>query len=337
MDRSREGGVIRWQHGLIVGKFRPPHKGHSFLIQTALEQVERLTLIVSSRASDPIPAELRAAWLRELFPTIDIRVWVATGYDPNDSELWARLTRRWLGEAPDVMFSSEGYGGEYARYLGCDHVCVDHERTVVPISASHIRTQPLAHLDYLEPPVRAYYVARVVLVGAESTGKSTLAQQMAAHYQTAWVPEYGRPYWEGLLGSAATAYGTQDFVHIAETQQQMEDMLARHANRVLICDTDAFTTGLWHELYLGSVSEAVQRVASRHRHTLHILAGDEIVWEDDGTRDRPERRHWFQQRFRDELAATGRPFLEVSGTVDERMAAATAAIDRILMATRHPA
>ncbi len=323
--------MTRWQHGLIIGKFRPPHRGHSYLIRTGLEQVDRLTLVVSSRASDPIPAELRASWLRELFPTVDLRVWTATGYDPDDSELWANLTRRWLGKTPDVVFSSEGYGNEYARYLGCDHVCVDHERKHVPISASHILAQPLAHLEYLDPPVRAYFVARVVLVGAESTGKTTLARQLAAHYQTAWVQEYGRPYWEGLLGSSATAYGTPDFVHIAETQQLMEDMLARHANRVLICDTDAFTTGLWHELYLGSVSEAVQRIADAHRHTLHVLTGDEIAWEHDGTRDQPERRHWFQERFRTELTATGRPFVEVTGSAEERLAAAIAAIDSILV------
>src|SRR5688572_30111190 len=93
-------------------------------------------------------------------------------------------------------------------------------------------------------------VIRVVLVGAESTGKTTLAKQLADHYRTARVPEYGRPYWEGLLPSATAAYTTLDFVHIAESQQRMEGMLARHANRVLICDTDAFTTWLWHELYL---------------------------------------------------------------------------------------
>ena len=110
----------------------------------------------------------------------------------------------------------------------------------------------------------------------------------------------------------------------------MEDMLARHASRVLICDTDAFTTWLWHELYLESDGAAVKSIADGHRHALHILAGDEIAWEDDGTRDRPEQRHWFQGRFRDELTASGRPFVEVRGSVDERLAQATAAIDRLL-------
>ena len=173
-------------------------------------------------------------------------------------------------------------------------------------------------------------VVRVVVVGAESTGKTTLAKRLATHYQTAWVPEYGRPYWEGLLPSSTARYTTDDFVHIAEIQQRMEDMLARHANRVLICDTDAFTTWLWHELYMKSDGAPVRSIADRHRHALHILAGDEIGWEDDGTRDRPEQRHWFQGRFREELLASGRPFVEVSGSVDERLAQATAVIDHLL-------
>jgi NadR type nicotinamide-nucleotide adenylyltransferase len=181
-------------------------------------------------------------------------------------------------------------------------------------------------------------VLRVVLVGAESTGKTTLARRLAAHYQTAWVPEYGRPYWEGLLPSSTASYTTDDFVHIAEVQQHMEDMLARHANRVLICDTDAFTTWLWHELYLGTDvhphgetdAAAVKAIADRHQHDLHILAGTDIPWEDDGTRDRPEQRAWFQERFRQELTASGRPFVEVGGTVEERLAKAVTAIDGLL-------
>jgi NadR type nicotinamide-nucleotide adenylyltransferase len=196
---------------------------------------------------------------------------------------------------------------------------------------------------------RSRPVLRIALVGAESTGKTTLARQLAAHYKTAWVPEYGRPYWEGLLPSSTTAYTTLDFVHIAEVQAQMEDMLARHANRVLICDTDAFTTWLWHELYLGhdgydpaaspmrpAVSapgmdaSAIRTIADRHRHALHILAGDEIPWEDDGTRDRPQRRHWFQERFRQELARTGRRYVEISGRPEARLAKAVAVIDRLL-------
>jgi nicotinamide riboside kinase len=65
---------------------------------------------------------------------------------------------------------------------------------------------------------------------------------------------------------------------------------------------------------------------------LHILTGDEVAWEDDGTRDQPERRHWFQRRFREELTRSGRPVVEVAGSPEERLVAATSAIDRLLTA-----
>jgi NadR type nicotinamide-nucleotide adenylyltransferase len=324
--------MTRWRHGLVIGKLRPPHKGHSFLIRTALEQVEHLTVIVCAEQSDTIPADLRAAWLREIFASVDVRVYGTSGYDDDDSQLWANLTRAWLGEAPDVVFTSEGYGETYARALGCEHVCVDRERKTVPISASQILAAPLAHLEFLEPCVRAHFVLRVRLVGAESTGKTTLARQLAEHYRTVWAPEYGRFYTEVMPDPETIAWAGPDFVHIAKVQAEMEDMVARHANRVLICDTDPLTTWLWHERYVRADLPAVRTIAATRRYQLTILAADDIPWEDDGTRDRPEERSWFQGRFREGLEASGRPYLLVEGPPERRLATATAAIDRLLRA-----
>jgi NadR type nicotinamide-nucleotide adenylyltransferase len=318
------------RHGLVIGKFRPPHRGHDLLIRTAREQVDRLTAIVCADRSDPIPAERRAAWLREIHPDVEVRVEETTGYDPDDSRLWADLTRRWLGRAPDVVFTSESYGEPYARFLGCAHVAVDPSRRRVPVSGSAVLARPLAHLDYLEPCVRAYFVPRVVLVGAESTGKTTLARALAEHYRTAWVPEYARLYCDGLLASRDYVWHPRDFVHLARAQQGLEDELARHAIPVLICDTDAFATALWHELYLGHPSEEVRRIADSRGYALYLLAGDEIPWEDDGTRDRPHRRSWFQRRFHDGLIASGRPFVEVTGSLEVRIERSIVEIDRLL-------
>lgn len=323
-------GPHSWVHGLVIGKFLPPHKGHGLLIETALEQVEQLTVLVCADTADPIPAPLRAAWLRERYPEAAVRVVPSTGMDPDDSVLWARATISWLGRAPDVVFTSEPYGQPFSCALGCAHVSVDPPRRRVPIAARQIRAQPLAHVEFLEPAVRAYFIPRIVLVGTESTGKTTLAQGLAAYYRTAWVPEYGRAFSEGLLRSHESAWTTRDFVHIALMQQRLEDELARHAHRVLICDTDAFATSLWHELYMGHQAPAVQRLAKRRRYALYLLAGDEIPWMDDGTRDRKEERGGFQARFLEELRSQGKPFVVVSGAVDARLSTAVAAIDELL-------
>jgi HTH-type transcriptional regulator, transcriptional repressor of NAD biosynthesis genes len=319
----------RWGHGLVIGKFRPPHKGHGLLIETGLAQVDRLTVLVCADASDSIPADLRAAWLRELYPAVDVRVVETTGYDPDDSTLWARLTRGWLSAAPDVVFTSEAYGPVYARHLGCAHVAVDPERVRVPVAGSRILADPAVHRATLEPPVRAYFVPRVVLVGAESTGKTTLARALAARYGTTWVPEYGRTFWDGLLTLPHIAPTTADFVHIAETQRRLEDQLARHADRVLVCDTDAFCTWLWHQRYIGADAPVLRALADTPRwRALYVLTGDEIPWEDDGTRDRREERAGFHRRFREELERHGRPFIHVDGLLERRLATLVSAADR---------
>jgi HTH-type transcriptional regulator, transcriptional repressor of NAD biosynthesis genes len=320
----------RWRHGLAIGKFRPPHLGHALLIETALARVERLTVVVCGDRADTIPVALRAAWLRELHPAAEVRTVDSTGADPHDSRLWASLTRYWLGLAPDVVFTSEGYGDVYARFLGAAHVCVDRARARVPISASRILARPLDHLGYLAPPVRAHFVLRVALLGAESTGKTTLARLLAERYRTAWVPEYGRTYSDGLLTRPAPAWATPDFVHIAAAQARLEDTLARHADRVLLCDTDPLTTALWHERYVGRAAPAVSAIGERRRYGLTFVCGDEIPWVDDGTRDRAEERPRLQRRILEELARLGRPFVSLDGPLDRRLEVAAGHIDAVL-------
>ena len=102
----------------------------------------------------------------------------------------------------------------------------------------------------MSPPVR-----RICLLGAESTGKTTLAAALADLYGTLWNPEYGRPYTE--VGRDPEAPWTSDeFTHIARMQCWYEDFLAEFATRLLFCDTDAYTTAVFHEVYLGVPTEA---------------------------------------------------------------------------------
>src|SRR4051812_24805266 len=171
--------------GLIVGKFYPPHRGHKHLIDTARGSCDRLVVILAHHPSQKIPGELRKAWLEEIHPDCEIHL-VPDELD-DDSRQWATWTLAHLGRAPDVVFSSEDYGPVYASLMGARHVMVDRPRARVPVSGSAVRQRPLELAEYLEPCVRAYFVPRVVVIGAESTGKTTLARSMAERYQTVWV------------------------------------------------------------------------------------------------------------------------------------------------------
>lgn len=320
--------------GLVIGKFYPPHRGHKFLIDTALGQVDHLDVLICARPEQTIPAELRARWLREIHPQTRVRAIDDPGEDDN-SEFWARYTVQILGSAPDVVFTSEDYGEAYARFLGCRHIMVDRERTHVPVSARAIRSAPLRHWEYLEPCVRAYFAKRISVVGAESTGTTTLARALAEHYGTVWVPEYGREYCEKMQAAGLDLWTYQwsspEFTEIAQKQQEMEDDLARGANRLLICDTDVLATGIWHERYMGNRSAEVDAIAAAHRHNLYLLTDCDLPFVQDGLRDGETIRQWMTRRFEEVLSECGLPWVKISGTGDERLSAAIHEVDKLFV------
>lgn len=340
--------------GFVVGKFYPPHRGHRHLIETARAACDRVVVLLPHHPSQKIPGEVRRAWLREIHP--DCEIHLVPDELEDDGRAWARFTIQHLGRAPDVVFSSEDYGAPFAAWMGSRHVMVDRDRAAFPVSGTAVRSSPLDHLEWLEPCVRAWFVRRVVLIGAESTGKTTLAQALAAHYGTRWVPEFGREYWEakvsrglpeGQLPAWAADKGSSDdagrlheaelpafmgdeFLHIAGEQQRRENLAAREANRVLICDTNAFATGTWHERYLGRRDDAVDTIGRRDRVDLYLLTEPDFPFVQDGWRDGEHVRDWMHARFLEPLAALPTPVVRLHGPWDARMANATAAIDALL-------
>jgi HTH-type transcriptional repressor of NAD biosynthesis genes len=320
--------------GLIIGKFYPPHGGHQFLIETALAQVDLLNVVICERPDQTISGELRAAWIRELYPKAHVQV-VPDICDDENSKRWADYAREFLGSSPDVVFTSEDYGQRFAEFLGCKHILVDRERSQFPISGTEIRKFPLLNLEWLAPCVRAYFVKRVCIVGAESTGTTTLARDLAEHYSTNWVSEYGREVSEERLAAAGrmedVKWSTDDFIRIARTQSVHEDRAAREASRVLICDTDALATAVWHERYVGFWSPKVAAVSAGRRYDLYILTDCDIPFVQDGTRDGERLRRWMTERFKDLLTKRGSRWLIVSGDKKTRLELAVAAIDPLLV------
>lgn len=152
--------------GLIVGRFDPPHRGHSYMIERAVAQCDELVVFVnSSHERDAVPGDLRAGWLAELHPeatVLEVRHQLATDF--SDEELWVRwmdlFRSRWPHhEGPHAVFSSDGYVDEIARRFGAVAVVVDAERSSVPVSATMIRSDPGAHLEFVAPDVRVWIEA----------------------------------------------------------------------------------------------------------------------------------------------------------------------------------
>ena len=125
---------------------------------------------------------------------------------------------------------------------------------------------------------------------------------------------------------------TDDFVTVASEQCRQEHLAARHGSPVMICDTDALATRIWHERYMGRNSAAVAAIAAAMpARALYLLASNEgVPFEDDGLRDGEHLRTWMNERFRSALAGQSVPWLEVRGSPAERCAAALSAVDGLL-------
>ncbi len=304
--------------GVVIGKFLPPHRGHRHLIETAVSRCRRVIVIVCGKPTDPIPGELRTEWLREITPVAEVML-IDDRYDENDSRIWAENTIRWLGRAPDAVFTSEGYGDAYAAHLGCVHESVDPARVRVPCSGTAVRIDPFSMWDHIDPPVRAWYAKRVVIVGAESTGTTTLARDLAEALGTAWVPEYGREYGEEKRARGETEWRSEEFLMIAREQTRREDHAARRANHILICDTNAFATRLWHRRYMGFDLPELAAISASCRADLYLLTGDEIPFVQDGLRDGEHIRHEMHRWFEAELARQTAGWHLLTGSRSNRM------------------
>jgi NadR type nicotinamide-nucleotide adenylyltransferase len=272
--------------GLVVGKFWPFHRGHQHLIETGIAQCDELYVIVCHRPYHHPSGYISQQAIRETCPTVYTMV-IRDVYDPQDSILWAKLVATWCGFIPHKVFTSETYGEPFARALTalgdkghvCEHVLCDFERQGIPISGTAIRSNPYLpqHWTHVPLAMRNFYCRRLVLVGAESTGKTTLSQHLANYFKSPWVAEYGREFCEELVfkrqkenpassndqevkEQSVTAaseedpeefsFSDADFFTIMDEQCKREILAARAStNGLIVCDTNAWATLRWFERY----------------------------------------------------------------------------------------
>lgn len=169
---------------------------------------------------------------------------------------------------------------------------------------------------------------KVVVIGPESTGKSTLSEQLAAHYQTVWVQEFARHYLEEL----PRPYEQQDLLTIAEGQLALEDKQATQANRLLVCDTDLHVIKVWSEHKYGTCDPRILEQIANRPYDLYLLTYIDIPWEEDPQREYPDpaMREYFYNIYKDLVAASGVPWVEIKGSFEERKSLAVAAVDNLL-------
>lgn len=158
---------------------------------------------------------------------------------------------------------------------------------------------------------------KIVVLGPESTGKSTLSKSLAEYYKCPWVPEFAREYIEQI----DRAYNFEDLFEIAKGQVREEDKAILKANDLLICDTDLHVIRVWSQHKFGKVHPWIEEQISQRNYDLYLLTDIDIPWENDPQREHPEpeQRAYFFEIYKDIVVSSGLPFKIISGSTEERM------------------
>ena len=301
---------MKYRTGLVVGKFAPLTRGHEELIRTAAEQCEELIILSYTSAnygkySDPaIRRKSLEMFAESLYPTeVYIYVWESFESYPrdNDSEedhraFCADYLLNVMDTTVQAVFSSEEYGEGFAKYLQdffnrelginmiVDNVVVDLQRNIIPISATKVREMDVTQArndGWISPNVASLLMPKVLILGGESSGKTTLAAALAERLDTVWVPEYGRELWDIRGGNLFY----EDMETIAQQQIEAEYYLGIIANKYLICDTSPLTTVFYSYKLFNRVSFGLDNIAtSTDNYDTIFVCGNDIPFTQDGTR-----------------------------------------------------
>jgi len=329
---------MRFECGLVVGKFAPLHRGHQYVIDAALSQCRHVVLLSYSNPELPgCEPERRERWLEQLYPQTT-RLVVTNERQvipPNSADddihraFTAELIQRSTDLQIDAVFTSESYGDGFAAHLTrhfgrpVEHVLVDAARGIVPTSGTAIRANVHGERQWLHPSVYASFVERIVCLGGESSGKSTLTEALAHAHGTNHAPEFGRELWVERSGNLTF----DDLLLIGKTQVEREQRLAEHSDRYLFCDTSPLTTLFYCLDQFGTASPELERLADRN-YALTALCAPDFDFVQDGTRREPEFRLKQHEWYVRELQRRGVPYIEVRGSVEARIEQVTTELRR---------
>lgn len=165
---------------------------------------------------------------------------------------------------------------------------------------------------------------KIVITGPESTGKTTLAQALAKHYQADWVREYARIYIDNL----SRPYQEEDLLTIAKGQLASEEVAKAKVNKLLICDTSLEVIKIWSEVKYSRCHPWILEKLRQQKVDLYLLCVPDIPWKYDPKRENPDDRDQLFLMYKAELK--GKNYTEIQGERKERLQISTQAIDVLL-------
>ncbi len=319
----------------VFGKFLPFHKGHEAMINFALTKCDFLSVLVCCSDTEKIPSLIRKEWIEKSLENnirLEVRLFNYKESDlPNTSVSSAEVSKLWAKEFvvqfPDysILVTSEDYGKFVAEYMNIKHIPFDLNRNIYPISATDIRNNLFEHWKFLPDSVKPYFVFKVVILGTESTGKTTMAEKLSQYYNCSLVMEAGRD-----IVSDSNSFNFSDLYLVADEHVNRINNTIIGNSPLVIIDTDIHITKSYSRFIFGKELSISSDIYDSNKANLYLYLNNDVEYIQDGTRLSEIDRDKLDISHRQILAENYIDFVEIDGNWEQRFNKAIKYINEII-------
>lgn len=320
--------------GFVFGKFLPFHKGHQAMIEFALEKCDLLSVLICASDKENISGDVRKKWIEETFKTGKKPEVLLFNYKEEElinssvpsreaSNAWAKEFKK-VFPLHTVLVTSEVYGDYVADAMGIKHIPFDLAREIVPCSASMIRNDIQKCWNYLPASVKPYYCKKIVILGTESTGKSTLSKNLASHFNATLVAEAGRDLIED-----SNEFTVDDLYKVANEHARRIEEAAKGESALIVIDTDVHITQSYARCFFKKPLVLDEWIYDSNKADLYLYLCNDVPHVQDGTRMQENERNLLDKSHRETLALYTIDFIEIKGSWENRLQNAIQCIEAL--------
>lgn len=317
----------------VFGKFLPLHKGHEAMINFALSKCDFLTVLVCCSDKENIPATVRKSWIEKAFEkqkNVEVKTFNYLESElPNSSEtskevseIWADIFKKQL---PDysLLITSEEYGNFVAAFMNIQHIAFDIPKKLFPVSATAVRNDVFANWKFLPDSVKPDFAIKVVILGTESTGKTTLTEKLSKHFNCSLVLEAARE-----IIANSNNFSFEDLHLVATEHARRIDTITFADSPLVIIDTDIHTTKSYSRFTFEKELEISADIYNSNRANIYLYLNNDVEYLQDGTRLSEAERNLLDLSHRQVLTDHNINIVEINGNWEERFQKAVEQINR---------
>ena len=319
----------------VFGKFLPFHKGHEAMINFALANCEFLTVLVCCSDKENIQDTYRKAWIEKAFEkekNIEIRTFNylesellnTSESSESVSKIWAEVFKKQL---PDysLLITSEEYGNFVAAFMNIQHIAYDIPKKLYPVSATAVRNDVFNNWQFVPDSVKPDLLLKVVILGTECTGKTTLTEKLAKYFNCSFISEAGRD-----IIANSNSFTFNDLYLVASEHATRIDKSNLADSPLVIIDTDIHTTKSYSLFTFEKELEISTDIYNSNRANIYLYLNNDIEYLQDGTRLSEADRNLLDLSHRQVLTNHNIEIIEVTGDWDKRFEKAVEQINKLI-------